>query len=227
MNQSNPILAKRIAELERQLTETNAYFKAAQSKIETLTNLYRECQLSEATAKQYAEEVDKQNQELAAQVQALREAWEAVKRNDWDAPLDEAFEKTPQHHLRQVRADAGRDGFIACAEIFLDLNEDQNIYVQYQADQYCDQVRRGKEPKQASESAANLLSHIQSVAGRDAIKALIAEESTKLVVARSGCRGTDTGELTDVSAITVEDAERFANQYADSILAGRGGDYDE
>lgn len=50
--------------------------------------------------------LEEQNAALAAQVEALREAWKAVKRNDWDAPLDEAFEKTPQHHLRQVRADA-------------------------------------------------------------------------------------------------------------------------
>lgn len=51
-------------------------------------------------------DLEDQNAALAAQVEALREAWKAVKRNDWDAPLDEAFEKTPQHHLCQVRADA-------------------------------------------------------------------------------------------------------------------------
>lgn len=43
---------------------------------------------------------------LVAQVEALREAWEAVKSNDWDAPLDEAFSTTPQQHLAELRAEA-------------------------------------------------------------------------------------------------------------------------
>ena len=58
MNQSNPTLAKRIAELERQLSSTK--------------DLLESSMLSEATAKQYAEEVNKQNAALAAQVKELK-----------------------------------------------------------------------------------------------------------------------------------------------------------
>lgn len=52
---------------------------------------------------------------LAAQVEAMRMA---IMSNCYDDPstsgqrLMELANKTPQHHLRQVRADAGRDGFI-------------------------------------------------------------------------------------------------------------------
>ena len=120
MNQSNPTLAKRIADLERQLSSTK--------------DLLESSMLSEAAAKQYAEEVDKQNQALAAQVEALHKAIETalhgtvfdeVGNRDDDGlipfhetktaviVLQNALAATPQHHLRQVRADAGRDGFIA------------------------------------------------------------------------------------------------------------------
>jgi uncharacterized coiled-coil protein SlyX len=110
MNQSNPTLAKRIADLERQLSSTK--------------DLLESSVLSEATAKQYAEEVDKQNQALAAQVEALRKALNSQLNDcinfDGGKLTDVIMENSskvlltaPQHHLRQVRADAGRAGFIA------------------------------------------------------------------------------------------------------------------
>ena len=43
---------------------------------------------------------------LAATVEALRDAWEAVKATDWNKPLEEAFATTPQQHMRDVRAEA-------------------------------------------------------------------------------------------------------------------------
>ena len=91
-------------------------------------------------------ELEERNAALAAQVEALREAWEAVKRNDWDAPLDEAFEKTPQHHLRQVRADAGRVGYL---QGHLDAGgsaSDWNKkHSEYHANQYAASILAGKE----------------------------------------------------------------------------------
>ena len=57
----NATLAKRIVELDRELSLTK--------------DLLQSSMLSEATAKQYAEEVDKQNKELAAQVESVVNAF--------------------------------------------------------------------------------------------------------------------------------------------------------
>lgn len=72
MNQDNPTLAKRIAELERQLSNTktiaNTLLEENRQLLVELALINDQLQssmLSEATAKQYAEEVDKQNKELA------------------------------------------------------------------------------------------------------------------------------------------------------------------
>ena len=125
--------------------------------------LYESSMLSEATAKQYAEQLESDvstaigtcaymdppdggnvslpeqvrrmradRDALVAQVESLRKAlaalsvqaesvlqediacYSALKRAQREA--DEVLDKTPQHHLRQVRADGGRDGFVACAK---------------------------------------------------------------------------------------------------------------
>ena len=108
MNQSNPTLAKRIAELERQLSSTK--------------DLLESSMLSEATAKQYAEEVNKQNAALAAQVEDLKDRIGAfsinIERNEKigtsvKEEIAKLFIDVGENHLRQVRADAGRDGFVA------------------------------------------------------------------------------------------------------------------
>lgn len=54
----------------------------------------------------YIRHLESERAALAATVEALRQAWEAVKATDWDKPLDEAFEATPQQHLAEIRAQA-------------------------------------------------------------------------------------------------------------------------
>lgn len=84
--------------------------------------LYESSMLSEATTKQYAEEVDKQNQELAAQVEVLKEALKPAVRlmratgqySGWHEKADEAEslvnrELTTQQHLAEIRAQAVDD----------------------------------------------------------------------------------------------------------------------
>lgn len=76
---------------------------------------------------------------LAAQVEALRESWEVVKATDWDKPLEEVFAATPQQHLRDVRAEAGRAGFIA-GWVSWSAKGD----VKVKSDNYAESVRAGE-----------------------------------------------------------------------------------
>lgn len=104
----------RIAELERQLSSTK--------------NLLESSMLSEATAKQYAEEVDKQNAALAAQVEVLKQSIISVRArgnllhnitmqilqgaelngSDWDY-ISESQVAEIEQHLTEIRVQAGRD----------------------------------------------------------------------------------------------------------------------
>lgn len=59
------------------------------------------------------EELAEKHDALAAQVEVLREAWEAVKATDWNKPLDEAFAATPAACLAQARAEEFADGGLA------------------------------------------------------------------------------------------------------------------
>lgn len=108
--------------------------------------LYESSMLSEATAKQYAEEVDKQNKELAAQVEALRGA--ICKYPTVEIPLVyKALLATPQHHLAELRAAAGRAGFVAGAnwwarcELCDDLHLDENNAANHYADKIRQEVK--------------------------------------------------------------------------------------
>ena len=156
MNQSNPTLAKRIAELERQLSSTK--------------DLLESSMLSEVTAKQYAEEVDKQNSALAAQVEALRREFQDARKTlqtiascgadstdaeivdvvldesrRWVSRYDENVLKLdPQHHLRELQAEAvlnavnfGRNQ----TKYFLRSSED----ILQQIEQYADSIRNAKD----------------------------------------------------------------------------------
>lgn len=62
------------------------------------------------------DELEEKNAALAAQVEALRsaalDAISFMPGGEAKAALRDAYDAIPQHHLRQVRADAGRDGFI-------------------------------------------------------------------------------------------------------------------
>lgn len=53
---------------------------------------------------------------------------------------------TPQQHLRDVRAEAGQDGFIAGAELIIDLVSDGSNTGAYKshADEYAERVRAGE-----------------------------------------------------------------------------------
>lgn len=156
MNQSNTTLAKRIAELERQLSSTK--------------DLLESSMLSEVTAKQYAEEVDKQNSALAAQVEALRREFQDARKTlqtiascgadstdaeivdvvldesrRWVSRYDENVLKLdPQHHLRELQAEAvlnavnfGRNQ----TKYFLRSSED----ILQQIEQYADSIRNAKD----------------------------------------------------------------------------------
>lgn len=132
---SNVILAKRIAELERQVSDYKS--------------LYESSMLSEATAKQYAEEVDKQNIELTAQVEAfkkIREDWKGLAINDAKTLISfiEAADKSPQHHLRELRAEAGRAGYFVGYTVGYCDRIDGILAPITKSNQYADQVRRGE-----------------------------------------------------------------------------------
>lgn len=70
-------------------------------------------------------------------------------KNHTIATWDELFPavpdvESPQHHLRELRAESGRDGFIACHELdkIVPVNDES---VQILADGYADKIRRGEE----------------------------------------------------------------------------------
>lgn len=90
---------------------------------------------------------------LAAHADALRVALSnlhdiAARCDSWEyfpqAALDDASDAlsaTPQHHLRQVRATAGRDGFVACIRLAYGLQHPPGTT---HADQYADSILAGK-----------------------------------------------------------------------------------
>lgn len=82
---TNEVLAKRIADLERQLSD------------ERMKSM----------------RLENERDALVAQVEMLRNAWGSVKATDWNKPLDEAFSATPQQCLAEIKAEAGRAGFVA------------------------------------------------------------------------------------------------------------------
>lgn len=178
MNQTNSTLAKRIAELERRLSNTkitaNTLLEENRQllvELASVKNLLESSMLSEATAKQYAEEINKQNQELVVQVEALtktiieaktvyeefslfvwksfvleitnsvrvcnrRQTYEMLDAKFQSVIPDKYVSATPQQHLAEIRAQAGRDGFLAgfntCFnyEGMMDLSELSNNYAQ-------------------------------------------------------------------------------------------------
>lgn len=81
---------------------------------------------------------------------------------DWDKPLDEAFEATPQQHLANLRAEA-----------VIDFKN-----------------------------------------------AAINELEKTVLVAHSGCRGTDSSDLDYIKVMETAEFDKFANQYAESIWQG-------
>lgn len=177
MNQSNSILAKRIAYLERQLSNTKTIANTLLEEnrqflveISSINDQLQSSMLSEATAKQYAEEVDKQNQELAAQVEVLQseivglvstvfktskaliEATETLERELLPAledsePLIELIEEfksvvaaTPQQHLAELKAQAVLD----FANHVFTGNDYLHMNLNAYAHQYADSIRRGE-----------------------------------------------------------------------------------
>lgn len=138
----NATLAKRIADLERQLSHSKHTSELLLEENKQLlvnlslkSDLLESSMLSEATAKQYAEEVDKQNAALAAQVEALklsdselhtlvedlidhlrynkRESTDVLE-TYWDRlSAIQTTQISPQQHLAVIRAEAGRAGFVA------------------------------------------------------------------------------------------------------------------
>lgn len=153
---SNAILAKRIAELERMLSNANIVSNQLLEENKNLLlelsaqkDLLDSSMLSEATAKQYAEEIDKQNKELAAQVEAfkkIREDWRGLAINDAKTLIAfiEATDKTPQQHLRELRAEAGRAGYFVGYTVGYCDRIDGILAPITKSNQYAEQIRRGE-----------------------------------------------------------------------------------
>lgn len=95
---------------------------------------------------------------LAAQVEELRKAIEPVndmanRLPEWSKEdrchsdeLEKALEMTPQQHLAEIRAQAGRDGYLqghldAAGD---DVGEWSRKHSEYHAKQYADSIRRGE-----------------------------------------------------------------------------------
>ena len=107
-----------------------------------------------------AAKLEAERDALAAQVEALKAAIDGVRKvgktSGFGVPspasvraerlawlrLAEVVELSPQHHLRQVRADAGRDGFVACIRLAYGLQHPPGTT---HADQYADSILAGKE----------------------------------------------------------------------------------
>ena len=90
------------------------------------------------------EQLQEENAALSAQVGALREAYYSYIETGFDEILDNAFAATPQHHLRELKAEAGRAGYLACAtEYGLENAHASKEGIARNANQYAEQVRRG------------------------------------------------------------------------------------
>ncbi len=115
--------------------------------------------------------ITKHNHALAAQVEALRVAIEpfsiggvcsAIAREDYSIMHERikdwhgvnefkkaqaAYDATPRQHLAQIRAEAGRAGFIEGCELIIDLVSDGSNTGAYKfhADEYAAKVRQGGE----------------------------------------------------------------------------------
>lgn len=95
------------------------------------------------------EQLQEENAALAAQVEALRFCLSGLVNggkiifNDDYEPAIAALSATPQHHLAEIRAEAGRAGYLACAaEYDLENAHASKEGIARNADQYADQIRR-------------------------------------------------------------------------------------
>lgn len=91
------------------------------------------------------EELAEKHDALAATVEALRvaalNAIHQMSGGEAKADLRDAYDATPQQHLRDVQAEAGRAGFIACIRLAYELQHPPGTI---HADQYAEKVRSGK-----------------------------------------------------------------------------------
>lgn len=130
MTESNPTLAKRVADLERQLSNTK----------NLANNLLEE-----------NKQLIVQNAALAAQAEDLKARIGAfsinIERNEKiGASVKEEIAKlfidVGENHLRQVRVDAGRAGFIYASQY--DFNRIEDDEINTMADEYADSILAGK-----------------------------------------------------------------------------------
>lgn len=101
---------------------------------------------------------------LAAQFEALRDSLDKIanwtectaefrinygsngERDFYRRVAADALAKTPQHHLREVRAEAGRAGYIAGAtDAMAEYNAPMPFNLDRCADQYAASIRNGKD----------------------------------------------------------------------------------
>lgn len=119
--------------------------------------LYEASMLSEATAKQYAEEVDKQNKELAAQVEALGDKLsEVVALLDVDGmtavqwlldncpEIESLTNIEPEQHLAEIRAQAGRAGYITGAIEWTFSQTELAFQIERASELYADNIKEGE-----------------------------------------------------------------------------------
>lgn len=99
---------------------------------------------------------------LAAQVEALQKAlsdavaafrqyelsvddYPTIKHKLFMQALNDELETTPQQNLAEIRAEAGRDGFVACAKWWISLcPTDRALTVGEAANQYANSIRKGE-----------------------------------------------------------------------------------
>ena len=84
---------------------------------------------------------------LASQVEALRKAIDESGAYKTNQMLSDALHQTPQQHLAEIKAQAGRDGFVAGSEQTAQFITGEIGYVlpllETRASQYAEQIRKG------------------------------------------------------------------------------------
>lgn len=80
----------------------------------------------EAETNRVVSDLLRERNELAAQVERLRGAWESVKATDWDEPIEEVLAETTAQSLEAVKREAAGDAinrFIGCIDVEMQYNE--------------------------------------------------------------------------------------------------------
>lgn len=91
------------------------------------------------------EQLQEENAVLMAQVETLRKAYEASKFTEFgDEILEKLFAATPQQHLAEIRAEAGRAGYELGALQWCFNASEMAVDIEKAANQCAARIRQGE-----------------------------------------------------------------------------------